>query len=235
MTKKKAKTGVQEWADTSVNIQYGCKNNCSYCYARKMAKRFNRIPLKGWDQPILKWRLDLPKNKKVMFPSTHDIDESNLWACCEIIGALLDRNNRLLIVSKPWLHCIESICYYFKYDIQNIAFRFTIGSVYNDILKTWEPNAPEFEERIYAVKEAIRCGHNVSISCEPLLDVDCAILKYFTEIFPERDQLSEIWVGSMQYSKDAPDLNYQEIYTQYKDNPKIKWKDSFRKHLKEID
>ncbi len=52
----------------------------------------------------------------------------------------------------------------------------SVNIQYNDILKTWEPNAPEFEERIYAVKEAIRCGHNVSISCEPLLDVDCAIV-----------------------------------------------------------
>ena len=29
MTQKK--TGVQEWAEKSVNIQYGCEHNCRYC------------------------------------------------------------------------------------------------------------------------------------------------------------------------------------------------------------
>ena len=174
-----------------------------------------------------------------MFPSTHDITMTNLAECHEIIGKLLDRNNHLLIVTKPCYRCIELICYNFKYDINNIDFRFTIGSVYNDVLKAWEPNAPEFEERICAVREAIRCGHNVSISCEPLLDVDnqgiVPILEYFLTVMPEGNAITEIWVGAMNYNKDAPKLDYAAIYNTHKDNPKIKWKESFRKHLKGVD
>lgn len=225
----KTKTGTHEWATKTVNIQYGCENNCIYCYAKKMAGRFNRIPKDGWDHPQLKWRMDLPKNTKVMFPSTHDICEENLYYCMEIIGALLDRGNQLLIVSKPREKCIESICYYFKHDIEKIEFRFTIGTLYNETIDYWEPNAPLFEERIAAVKEALRCGHKVSISCEPLLDPSCKIIDYLLQ--PEFAEITEIWIGAMQYMKEAPILDYQAIYKRYNDNPKIKFKDSFRKHL----
>lgn len=32
-----------EWCDITWNPVWGCKNNCSYCYARKIAKRFAGI------------------------------------------------------------------------------------------------------------------------------------------------------------------------------------------------
>jgi DNA repair photolyase len=231
MAKKKI-TGVQEWAKKSVNIQYGCQHGCRYCYAMNMARRFNRIPQDGWTNPIFKWRLDLPKNTTVMFPSTHDIHEDNLMYCLEIIGQLLDRGNRLLIVSKPHLECIKSICWHFKYDIDKIEFRFTIGSTDNDILRYWEPNAPLFTERIASIKWALNCDHKVSISCEPLLDKDCAIINYLI-CDDELQDLSEIWIGAMNNVKHSPKLDYESIYNKYKDNPKIKWKESFRKHLSE--
>jgi len=41
-------TGTKEWADTNVNICSGCKNNCRYCYAKKMAMRFGRKTESTW-------------------------------------------------------------------------------------------------------------------------------------------------------------------------------------------
>jgi DNA repair photolyase len=231
MAKKKI-TGVQEWAKKSVNIQYGCQHGCKYCYAMNMARRFNRIPKEGWEHPILKWRLDLPKNTTVMFPSTHDICEDNIVYCLEIIGQLLQRNNKLLIVSKPHLECIKSICWHFKYDVDKIEFRFTIGSLNNKTLLYWEPNAPLVQERLDAIDWALQSSHKVSISCEPLLDIDCEIIDYLIRD-KKLQNISEIWIGAMNNVKYSPNLDYQTIYTKYKDNPKIKFKESFRKHLSE--
>jgi len=232
MKTKKPKTGTREWAAKTFNLQYGCENDCKYCYAKTMAARFNRIPASGWDHPIFKWFYSsLPQNTTVMFPSTHDITEHNLGYCCEMIGQLLDRHNKLLIVSKPRFDCIDLICYNFKHDIENIEFRFTIGSKFNSELQFWEPNAPTFENRILAVKEALRCGHNVSISCEPLLDIHCEIIDYFLQ--PEFNDITEIWIGAMNHVKKsvAPALNYDEIYFRYHHTPRIRFKESFRKHL----
>ena len=93
-----------------------------------------------------------------------------------------------------------------------------------------EPNAPPFEERIDSVKWALQSGHKVSISCEPLLDVDCGIVEALLHD-PELQGISEIWVGAMNGVRNTPILQYENTYWRYKDNPKIKFKESFRKHL----
>jgi DNA repair photolyase len=35
-------SGTKEWADHNVNCIRGCSNDCRYCYAKIMAKRFGR-------------------------------------------------------------------------------------------------------------------------------------------------------------------------------------------------
>lgn len=236
--KDKPKTNVQEWACKSVNIQYGCENNCTYCYAKKMAKRFNRVPAAGWDHPILKvWRdftdFKLPQDTQVMFPSTHDITPTNVDACIKIIGMLIGLGNKILIVSKPRLECIKKILD-MKFREDRIEFRFTIGTYWDDIRRMYEPQAPEINERIKCINYAIEHGVTVSISCEPLLERDdngnVVIINHLLEC----KNIKEIWIGSMQYCANAPMLDYQAIYTNYKDNPKIKFKSSFMRHLQGV-
>jgi DNA repair photolyase len=227
---KKPATGVQEWATKSVNLQYGCFNNCVYCYSKKMAVRYNRIPLNGWDHPILKEKQPiLPQNTRVMFPSTHDIFSNNLKLSIQCINLLLARGNEVLVVSKPRLDCIRSIIN--TNEIfnrkQHLEFRFTIGSLNNETLKFWEPNAPEFEERFACLQLGLQHGFKCSVSCEPLLDTNNHLIDYLLQ-YPKIDS---IWIGAMNYTKDPPKLDYEAIYAKYKDQPQIKWKDSFRKHL----
>jgi len=38
-----------EWTDFTWNPVWGCKNNCPFCYARKINQRFKKI--KDWDNP----------------------------------------------------------------------------------------------------------------------------------------------------------------------------------------
>jgi len=55
-----------------------------------------------------------------------------------------------------------------------IEFRFTIGSTSSDILKFWEPGAPDFLERISCLRYAFHAGYKTSVSCEPYLDAHVA-------------------------------------------------------------
>jgi DNA repair photolyase len=153
----------------------------------------------------------------------------------------------VLIVSKPSFECIKQICDTFADYKDHILFRFTIGSTNNKTLKFWEPNAPDYKERKQALIFAFEAGYQTSISCEPMLD---------NKIGKVIDDLSQyvtdaIWLGKMNFAirrlrtnghLDAENLAVadqllewqddaaiKQLYKKYKDNPKIKWKESIKK------
>ena len=228
------KTGVQEWAAKSVNIQYGCENNCVYCYARKMAARFNRIPKLGWEHPEIKTaRPPIPVNTSVMFPSTHDITHGNLHLVLSILQKILGRGNKVLIVSKPRLECIQEIYNQCRYCLdfhkELVEFRFTIGTLDDTTRVKYEPGAPTIAERYDCIKFLNDHGIEPSISCEPILEEDINGGFSIIHSLLQYCKIKEIWIGSMQYCNLGPKLNYRAIYEYYKENPKIRFKDSFFK------
>jgi DNA repair photolyase len=183
-----------------------------------------------------------------MVPSSHDITPTHLQENIIFIGNILAAGNKVLIVSKPHFNCIKAICDAFIPFKENILFRFTIGSADSTVLKFWEQNAPDFNERLESLKYAFNAGYQTSVSCEPMLDdkidqVITAVLPYVTET---------IWLGKpnqlmgrlsmngfkndlvtmsrgralMKLFSDAYILN---LYERYKDNPKIMWKSNIKK------
>jgi DNA repair photolyase len=78
--------------------------------------------------------------------------------------------NQVTIVTKPHLDCVKAICAEFPDYKDKILFRFTIGSSDSNTLKFWEPNAPDFAERLESLKYAFSEGYQTSVSCEPMLD-----------------------------------------------------------------
>lgn len=242
---RRQKTGTKEWADSNVNICYGCKNNCRYCYAKKMAIRFGRENSDSWksmrlNQNAIKKKY-IKRSGVVMFPSTHDIVPEILDSCLIVLKKLLESGNNVLITTKPVLSCVKSICEHF-FEFQNqILFRFTIGSSKNELLIFWEPYAPMFQERLMALKYAFNAGFATSVSIEPFLDYDPVPL--VEKLYPY--VTNTIWLGKMNYIKrtglsESTELNYNRIrlnYTyenislihqklSYKE--KIRWKDSIR-------
>ena len=193
------KTGTKEWSDRSLNIQRGCENFCRYCYARFNAvTRFKQCSAEQWKLPCI-------DNKKVdkdyrthyegvtMFPTTHDITDANLSQCMVVLRKQLDLGNKMLIVSKPHWNCITVIAEAFLEFQHLIEFRFTIGSTSSAILEFWEPEAPDFAERISCLKYAFRKGYKTSVSCEPYLDAHVAYTyqgckEWITESF---------WIGKI--------------------------------------
>lgn len=173
----KKKTGTKEWAETNVNIQLGCEHGCLYCYARYNAVKWHKwCTAEQWLDPVIVQskvaRSFLKRSGVVMYPSTHDVTPRNLSDSIRVLLKLLDAGNKVLLVSKPHLVCIEPICDTFRGYRKQLAFRFTIGSFDNRVLAFWEPNAPGFQERLGCLERAYKNGFNTSISCEPFLDCD---------------------------------------------------------------
>jgi len=131
--------------------------------------------------------------------------------------------------------------------MNQILFRFTIGSANNETLRFWEPDAPLYERRIESLKYAFNEGFETSISCEPMLDNQISVV--IEEVMPY--VTNSIWVGKMNFllrrlkvngfsdketlAKATQLLEWQrdseilKLYNRFKDHPKIKWKESIKK------
>jgi len=249
--KSKAAHGTQEWASHNVNIQLGCEHDCKYCYAKSMGIRFKRCESSTWGLPqILPDKVNaFPKkySGKVMFPTTHDITPFNINECISVLTGLCGMGNEILIVTKPTFECIRRLCTALAGYRKSILFRFTIGSVDDSILSFWEPNAPLFSERKKSLIYAHQQGFKTSISCEPMLDVNPSLI-----INSVREYVTNnIWLGRVNQLPAGISLNCPEddiskmaarellkkqsdqwildLYTNWKDDKLIKWKDSIKK------
>ena len=245
-------TGTKEWSVESVNIVLGCAHKCRYCYARANALRRKQIPsLAAWGETYYRLREEQVRKRRknvggtVMFPSTHDILPEFLEPSLIVMRKILDAGNRLLVVSKPHLECIQTICREFETYRHRILFRFTIGAMNNTILKYWEPGAPSFEERLASLKHAFDHGFETSVSCEPLLDSD-HVEALFHTVFPYVTH--SIWIGKLnmidsrvepgsdpeairRIKEGQTDRRVREIYEALKCEPKVKWKESYKRVL----
>ena len=244
----KITSGTKAWANSNVNLFFGCEHDCRYCYAKKMAIRFKRKTEETWKVMELNQKM-LEKNFKkrkgrVMFPSSHDILPEYMEQCFIILKRLLKVENTVLITTKPHLSVIQELCEEFIPYKRLIQFRFTITSLNNDLLKFWEPGAPTFEERFEALKNAKSLGYKTSVSIEPFLDQNpIPLVKKLKPYITE-----SIWLGKMNYIKrndfknheisfyKAIRQNYtrenlQTIVNQLKRHDKIRFKDSIRNYF----
>ena len=245
-------SGTKEWASATANCVTGCEHECRYCYARyNMCDRFKKVAHGDWgNKKVRPWDVKKKRQKvdgAVMFPTTHDICPSVLGECLEVIDNILSVGNDILIVSKPHLECIKAICDRFGSFKDKILFRFTIGSVNDEILSYWEPGAPKFLERLKSLRFAFLEGFKTSVSCEPMLDGNNMIQLFLTLVPYVTDS---IWIGKMNHIESRvrieneedrlavekikagqTDICVNEIYEALKDETKVKWKESFKEVL----
>ena len=243
--------GTREWASYNANCVSGCSHDCLYCYAKSMAIRFGRKTPDNWENETFnKSKLVSGFRKRqgrIMFPTSHDITPEHLDGCIAFLENMLKVGNEVLIVSKPHIDCIESLCAKFNGYRQQILFRFTIGSADNATLRFWEPYAPGFGERLMSLAYAYRSGYATSVSCEPLLDnkADDLIRQlspYVTDAiwFGKGNRLitrlksngntdAETLQRAERLMADLSDEYIIGLYNRHKDNPQIKWKESVKK------
>lgn len=248
---RKITEGTKEWADHNVNCVKGCSNDCRYCYAKMMAKRFGRCTEETWKNMVVNQKAVEKNYRKydgrVMFPSSHDIiDEPDvLEPCMNVLEKLLQAGNEVLVTTKPDIEVVTRIMNQFAEYKNQIEFRFTISSNNDDMLSFWEPGAPPYLNRREALVLAYKEGFETSLSVEPFLDY--TPYKLIEEL--EEYVTDTIWVGPMNYisrsnisPEDQPYYNQikecvepthlWEIHEHLKDHPKIKFKDSLLNQMK---
>jgi len=244
--------GTKEWSDASYNICRGCEHGCLYCYAKARACRFDAAVRQpgGWEKQTLNPNrsslgAEVGPKGVVMFPTSHDITPRFVSEAVVTLKNLL-RNNQVLIVSKPHLSVIKTLCAEFTDQKSKILFRFTVGSLDQELCAYWEPGAPAPIERIAALKYAYGQGYQTSVSCEPMLD-DCAgIIRLVMAVAPYVSDT--IWIGKMQripqkFNTHVPgfekavalvrarqaDAEILRLVTALKHHSKVRWKDSIKK------
>jgi len=257
------RSGTKEWSDYSKNIQIGCEGDCRYCYARQNAKRYKHIESdEEWTEPrrTIYSKKEIHKAKKsglskldgrIMFPTTHDITENNVYKAIEYAKCWLEAGNEMLIVSKPRFSVIDQMTEELVEYKDQITFRFTIGSMDNKTIEFWEPNCSSFEERFASLVCAYSRGYVTSVSIEPFLDK--SVLRLVDVVYPYITDT--IWIGTMNkidsrvVLDNEDDPNYRErkylalvknisqewfvetLYEKHGGNDKVRWKDSIRKML----
>lgn len=243
-------SGTREWADHNVNCIKGCSNNCRYCYAKMMAKRFGRCTEATWKDMVVNDKAVTARYGKykgrVMFPSSHDIIDTPkvIEACFTVLTKLLKAGNETLITTKPNLSVVKKVIRQFQTFDEQIQFRFTITSMNDKSLSFWEPNAPTYEERLESLKYAYKKNFKTSVSIEPFLDYNPQDLVYALSPFVTES----IWLGPMNYIHNhaSPNgkgelyagirKNYEiehlwDIYRSLVDFPLIRFKDSMNNRL----
>jgi len=238
-------TGTKEWMPNSVNCRVGCEHTCRYGYCWRNAKRYGLIT--SFDE----WKESKPaKNAMrrikffeggVMFPTTHDLLPQHKDQWSPFLKGILEKGNKVLIVSKPHLESIEHICNTFSEYKPNIEFRFTIGTIEEASRAFWEPGAPSMAERIRCLKYAFDNGYATSVSMEPLLvdnplPVIDIVDKYVTGtiwiglmnyIQPSEFKADEMkWYNSQQHINSLE--NIKKVHAATRNNLKIRYKDSVR-------
>lgn len=241
--------GTREWAVANIDCCTGCPHDCRYCYARydAVAKR-GEMTEEAWRR----CRVDETEASKaqplfpgqVMFPTTHDIVPENLEVCLTVIANLLAAGNRVLVVSKPHLVCIEKLCQLFAAHHRNILLRFTITARDDKLLAYWEPGAPHYRERLASLRLAHGAGFATSVSVEPMLDTS-DVVEMVAELGTWVNH--SIWLGKMNRIEQRVRVVTTEdrrqveriragqtdevilrLYRLLQDNPLIRWKESIK-------
>ena len=237
-------TGTKEWAEHSFNCCVGCAHDCKYCYARSMAIRYGRSTIDRWSVEQPKYRKPRLFDGRVMFPTTHDITETNRIVCERVLSDLLHVGNTVLVVSKPSSSIIRGICDRHLLQRDQIMFRFTIGAESDSILSFWEPGAPSFSDRLSSLKIAYDHGYATSVSCEPLLEPE-NVLSLVSRVSPF--VTDSIWIGKLNQllsrtkniiPPEHPEISrimswqtdekVRQVYDSLRDNPLIRWKESYK-------
>jgi len=249
----KRKTGTKEWAPHSLNIFMGCAHNCRYCYARRKALDYGRITdASEWTEMKLNEKAFKRNPKKldgrIMFPTTHDLLPEHKELVKDYLIRWLEAGNEFLITTKPHLEVVNYLCDELVAYRNQITWRFTIGTIDDAARLFWEPGAPALSERVAALTVARLQEYATSVSCEPYLDE--TINKLIIAILPM--VTDTLWVGKMNNIKrrvDTAGWTEQDflfletlkifqsdpavrlLYGRFKDDPKVRWKDSIKRVL----
>ena len=182
-----------------------------------------------------KTSVDVIDKKIVMFPTSHDIYDTNVEDYITVSKKIMDSGKIVLCVTKAFFSTIKKLCDGLMTYRDRFIMRFSITSSDQNILDQWETTASTFNERLEGLKFAFDKGYNTSVSVEPMLGNPDQLID---QILPY--VRGSIWIGPMdkpiQYVKRVgldnvnniisfySKKNITRIVNKYRSNPKIFWK-----------
>ena len=178
------------WLDKRIktwNPFVGCLFHCSYCWARRMARRSWCIKCRKFVPHLHPERLDLRKVPKEGIVFISDMGDL-AWATAIDLQRIIDVIHRIQFrystifffeTKNPELY---DTTFFHGLDLDNTIFSTTIETNREDIVKQFS-KAPPPEKRKYWMTERLGRKH---ISIEPIMDFDPDVMfKWITEIEPE--------------------------------------------------
>ena len=161
-----------------LSVSSACSHFCRYCMVENKAAelgvpwRMKALPL----GPVLEAARAM-SGETVQLPVTHDIVPTNVGAVAAVIAELLPRNNRVVVVTKPFEVCVDKLTSAFPSARQSgaLSFRVSVSSDDAELLRRWEPGAPLLEERMRVLKKLSAGGWRVGASIAPMLDIPNAV------------------------------------------------------------
>ena len=252
MTEKAlAKTKI-DWCEFVWNPVWGCLNDCSFCYARKIAKRFaKQVAEKQFKDRTQKWKKEmekrlynflptwLPENFKKSFPKkpsrifVNSMSEIFYWKK-GWMKAVLNKIKKhpqhifMFLTKLPWV--------YKKYDFPKNCW---LGITITDVIDT---DSFEYKLLHWYVKNNIKF-----ISFEPLLKFDpCDFARYYmspppdwiivgSQTNPYKPPKKE-WIEKIikaAKKQNVPVFLKDNLYKAYPDLPVLKEFPEVNKKLKE--
>lgn len=252
-------SGTKEWAENSVNCVTGCAHGCRYCYARERAVRYRQVDNPAaWTIERVR-RHDVVKTRKllpgrVMFPTTHDLTPGVALDAIAVLVNLLAAGNHVLVVSKPHRVVIEQLIFELsqRHPIghrNQVVFRFTVGTLDPEVAAYWEPFAPTPDERLQCARIVRDAGYPVGFSMEPALEPPDRLIPAARTLLELATDV--VWIGKLNSARarwlpagteqDEPmmarleagqtNAAVREVYDALAAEPRIRWKESYKKVL----
>jgi DNA repair photolyase len=218
-----------------------------------MAARFARVPEGGWACEQVRSAAVAGKvgrkSGTIMFPTTHDLTPENMGVTVPHLRRLLEAGNQVLVVSKPHIQVIDRITSELAAYRSKVLFRFTVGTSRDEVLGFLEPGAPTFSERMACIILAVSRGWRVSVSMEPLLEVNEDRVVAIVEVL-QAAGVEEVWIGKLNRAQgtmkhngrwdDAhramvasiqasqSDDRIRSLHARLGGNPVVRWKESIK-------
>ncbi|MFQ6116114.1 MAG: radical SAM protein [bacterium] len=205
----------KQWAKMGYNImdsKTDCPQKCRYCYVLAWKIRMDKdnfslpsyedIEDLGREEFVLderraksNWTVRR-KPRLYIFASTHDIFPEMVDAYIKKARNIIETGSEILIVTKPRIDCIKTICEALADYKDKLMLICTITSDKEEVLKYWEPFAPTYSERKDSLIYAFRKGFKTSVSMEPYLSDPRPVIKDL------RDYVTHaIWLGRMNHCR----------------------------------
>lgn len=163
-----------KWA---LNWIRGCGVNCSYCYMRSIADRFNLVPAGGWDHPEKRFQDPVgalrrqlkgwkPDAGRIIVSSSHDPSCPEVAGIVEVLveAGLADRT---MILSKRPMQLLSYL--QGAGAKEGLLFGTSVTSYGDDAYKGLEPGSESPVMREAALEAALDAGYKLWISLEPPL------------------------------------------------------------------